>query len=139
MYRAMRAVTPDSLLYLLDDNIKHITLYNNAVTEATARMEADSTWTVEVLITAEKMHSDSLGRETPVPMADWMDIAVQPKLRFGKDKEKGEEPLSKQRVKLSTGENRFTFRVEEKPGYVEVDPDHLFFDRLPADNRKKVE
>jgi len=139
MYRAMRAVTPDSLLYLLDDNIKHITLYNNAVTEATARMEADSTWTVEVMITADKMHSDSLGRETPVPMADWMDIAVQPKLRFGKDKEKGEEPLAQQRVKLSTGENRFTFRVEEKPGYVEIDPDHLFFDRLPADNRKKVE
>jgi aminopeptidase N len=139
MYRAMRAVTPDSLLYLLDDNIKHITLYNNAVSEATARMEADSTWTVDVLITAEKMHSDSLGRETPVPMADWMDIAVQPKLRFGKDKEKGDEPLAKQRVKLSTGENRLTFRVGEKPGYVEIDPDHLFFDRLPADNRKKVE
>jgi hypothetical protein len=139
MYRAMRAVTPDSLVYLLDDNIKHITLYNNAVTEAKASMNADSTWTVDVLITAEKMHSDSLGRETPVQMADWMDIAVQPKPRFGKDKEKGKEPLTKQRVKLSTGENRFTFRVTEKPGYVEVDPDHLFFDRLPADNRKKIE
>jgi ABC-2 type transport system permease protein len=139
MYRAMRAVTPDSLIYLLDDNIKHITLYNNAVSEANARMNADSTWTVEVLITAEKMHSDSLGRETPVPMDDWMDVAVLPKVRFGKDKEKGDEPLAQQRVKLSTGENRFTFRVAEKPGYVEIDPDHLFFDRLPADNRKKVE
>ncbi len=139
MYRALRAITPDSLLYLLDDNIKHITLYNNAVTEATARMEADSTWTVDVLITAEKMHSDSLGRETPVPMADWMDIAVLPKMRFGKDKEKGDEPLARQRLKLRTGENRLTFRTAEKPGAVVIDPDHLFFDRLPADNRKKVE
>lgn len=139
MYRAMRTVTPDSLLYLLDDNIKHITLYNNAVTEAKASMNADSSWTVEVLITAEKMHSDSLGRETSVPMADWIDVAVQPKARFGKDKEKGDEPLAKQRVKLSTGENRLTFRVSEKPSAVEIDPDHLFFDRLPADNRKKVE
>ena len=139
MYRAMRAVTPDSLRYLLDDNIKYITLYNNAVSEATMRMEADSSWTVEVLITAEKMHSDSLGRETPVPMSDWMDIAVMPKMRFGKDKEKGDEPLAVQRVKLSTGKNRLTFQVTEKPGAVEIDPDHLFFDRLPADNRKKVE
>ncbi len=139
MYRAMEAVTPDSLRYLLEDNIKYITLYNNAVTEATARMEADSSWTVEVLITAEKMHSDSLGRETPAPMADWMDVAVMPKMRFGKDKEKGDEPLARQRVKLSTGENRLTFRVSEKPSAVEIDPDHLFFDRLPADNRKKVE
>jgi len=139
MYRAMRAVTPDSLLYLLDDNIKHITLYNNAVTEATARMEADSTWTVEVLITAEKMHSDSLGRETPVPMADWMDVAVMPRARIGKDKEKGSEPLEQRRVKLRTGENRLSFRLDERPGAVVIDPGHLFFDRLPADNRKKVE
>ncbi|MEZ4756781.1 MAG: M1 family aminopeptidase [Flavobacteriales bacterium] len=139
LYRALRNVTPDSLLYLLDDNIKHITLYNNAVLEAKATMNADSTWSVEVLVTAEKMHSDSLGRETPVPMNDWIDIAVQPKMRFGKDKEKGDEPLAKQRKKLSTGENRFTFQVNEKPGAVEIDPDHLFIDRLPADNRKKVE
>ena len=85
------------------------------------------------------MGSDSLGRETPAPMADWMDVAVMPKMRFGKDKEKGDEPLARQRVKLSTGENRLTFRVSEKPSAVEIDPDHLFFDRLPADNRKKVE
>lgn len=139
MYRAMRAVTPDSLLYLLDDNIKHITLYNNAVSEATAIMNADSSWTVEVLITAEKMHSDSLGAETEVPMDDWMDVAVMPKMRFGKDKEKGSEPLGLQRVRLRSGENRISFRVDDRPGAVVIDPSYLFFDRLPADNRKKVE
>ncbi len=139
MYRAMRVVTPDSIVYLLEDNIKYITLYNNAVTEAKSTMNADSTWTVEVSITAEKMHSDSLGRESPVPMADWMDVAVMPKMRFGKDKEKGDEPLAVQRVRLITGLNKLAFRVAEKPSAVEIDPDHLFFDRLPADNRKKVE
>ncbi len=139
MYRAMRAITPDSLLYLLDDNIKHITLYNNAVQKATARMEADSTWTVDVLITAAKMHSDSLGVETEAPMDDWMDVAVMPKIRFGKDKEKSDLPLARQRLKLRTGENLLTFSVGERPGAVVIDPDHLFFDRLPADNRKRVE
>ena len=139
MYRAMRAITPDSLLYLLDDNITRITLYNNAVQEATASMNADSSWTVEVLITAAKMYSDSLGVETEAPMEDWMDVAVMPKTRFGKDKEKNDIPLARQRLKLRTGENRLTFSVSEKPGAVVIDPDHLFFDRLPADNRKKVE
>jgi len=139
MYRAMRAVTPDSLLYLLDDNITRITLYNNGVQEVTARMEADSSWTVDVLITAAKMYSDSLGVETEAPMDDWIDVAVMPKMRFGKDKEMSDIPLARQRLKLRTGENRLSFRVSEQPGAVEIDPDHLFFDRLPADNRKKVE
>ncbi len=139
MYRAMRAITPDSLLYLLDDNITRITLYNNAVQEATATMNADSGWTVEVRITAAKMYSDSLGVETEAPMNDWMDVAVMPITRFGKDKEKNDIPLARQRLKLRTGENRLTFRVAERPGAVVIDPDHLFFDRLPADNRKKVE
>ncbi|MCW5898764.1 MAG: ABC transporter permease [Flavobacteriales bacterium] len=139
MYRAMRSITPDSLLYLLDDNIKHITLYNNAVQEARASMNTDSSWTVEVLITAAKMHSDSLGMETEAPMNDWMDVAVMPKMRFGKDKEMNDIPLARQRLKLRTGENRITFQVKERPGSVVIDPDHLFFDRLPADNRKKVE
>ncbi|MFN3875185.1 MAG: M1 family aminopeptidase, partial [Flavobacteriales bacterium] len=139
MYRAMRAVTPDSLLYLLDDNIKRITLYNNAVREAKARMNADSTWTVEVLIAAAKMYSDSVGVETEAPMDDWMDVAVMPKLRFGMSKQEMDEPLLLRRVRLRTGENRLAFTVPKRPGAVAIDPGHLFFDRLPADDRKKVD
>lgn len=139
LYRAVRKVTPDSLTYLLEDDFKHITLYNNKVTAATATMAPDSSWTVEVTLTAEKMHADSLGRETPVPMADWIDLAIPRWPTFGKGKELNDVPLLQQRVKLRTGENTFTFRVPSKPAAAEIDPDHLFFDREPTDNRRKVD
>jgi hypothetical protein len=42
-------------------------------------------------------------------------------------------------VLLHTGENMFTFRVAHKPSAVTIDPDHLFFDRHPDDNRMKTD
>ncbi len=141
MYREIRKVTPDSLTYLLEDNFKYITLYNNGITSAKATMNPDSTWSVNVSLTADKVHADSLGKETKVPVNDWMDIAVERRPAFGKNakKELNDVPLVQQRVKLRTGANSFTFTVPEKPLAVVIDPDHLFFDRLPEDNRKKVE
>ena len=141
MYREIRKVTPDSLTYLLEDNFKYITLYNNGITSATAKMNPDSSWSVNVSITADKVHADSLGKETKVPVNDWMDIAVERMPAFGKNakKELNDVPLVQQRVKLKSGANTFTFTVPEKPLAVVIDPDHLFFDRLPEDNRKKVE
>jgi hypothetical protein len=38
----VKKVTPDSLTYLLEDNIKYITLYDNKVEEAKAVMNPDS-------------------------------------------------------------------------------------------------
>ena len=141
MYREIRKVTPDSLTYLLEDHFKYITLYNNQLTEATATMNADSSYTVTVKLTAEKAHADPLGGETNMPMNDWMDIAIEREPVFGKkaDKSLNDVPLVQQRLRLKSGENTFTFHVAEKPMAAVIDPDHLFFDRVPEDNRKKVE
>ena len=138
-YRAVKKVTPDSLNYLLEDGIKYITLYDNKMIEAKGKMNPDSTWTVTMKLTAEKEHADSLGKGTSVPMDDWMDIAVERWPTFGKDKELNDVPLVQQRLKIHTGENMFTFQVKGKPSAVVIDPDHLFFDRHPDDNRMVVE
>lgn len=138
-YRAVKRVTPDSLNYLLEDGIKYITLYDNKVIEARGKMEADSTWTVTLKLTAEKEHADSLGKGTSVEMNDWMDLAVERWPTFGKDKDLNDVPLVQQRVQLHTGENKFTFHVKGKPSAVVIDPDHLFFDRHPDDNRMRVQ
>jgi hypothetical protein len=102
-------------------------------------MEADSTWTVTLKLTAEKEHADSLGKGTSVEMNDWMDLAVERWPTFGKDKDLNDVPLVQQRVQLHTGENKFTFHVKGKPSAVVIDPDHLFFDRHPDDNRMRVQ
>ena len=129
LYRSLEAVTPDSLHYLLEDGLKHITFYRNAVTEAKVEANSDGTWNVSVTITGTKLHADSLGKEAEVPMNDWLDVAVE--LEGG-----GE---MKQRLRLRSGTNAVRLVAARKPKAVVVDPDHLFFDREGEDDVRKVE
>ena len=128
LHRSLQAVTPDSLRYLLDDGLAHITFHRNAITAAKSVRNADGSWTVDATITCAKLHADAQGKETEVPMNDWLDVAV--------DHTGGEV---KQRLRLHTGVNTVRINVPQKPKAVVVDPDHLFFDREGADDRKGVE
>ncbi|MEZ4806005.1 MAG: M1 family aminopeptidase [Flavobacteriales bacterium] len=140
MYRELKKVVPDSLSYLLEDGFKHITLYNNRVDSATARTLPDSTWEVTVQLWGEKNHADSLGRETPAPMNDWIDVSIMryPKFRPKADRSLNDIPLLQRRVRLVSGRNVCTFTVSEKPLRVVIDRDHLFIDRVLEDNGRKV-
>ncbi len=141
MYRELEKVMPDSLEYLLIDGFKKITLYNNRVEKATARMLPDSTYEVKLELLGEKNYADSLGRETPAAMNDWMDVSILRYPKFGKkaDKSKNDVPLLQKRVRLKSGLNTLTFIVDEKPMQAVIDRDNLFFDRVMTDNFKKVE
>ena len=141
MYRELEKVVPDSLTYLLEDGLKHITLYNNRVDTATARMLPDSTWEVSLQLWGEKNYADSLGRETPAPMNDWVDVSILRMPQFGSkaDKSLNDVPLLQERVRLKSGKNTLTFIVQGKPMRAEIDRDHLFIDRVMEDNGKKVE
>jgi aminopeptidase N len=141
MRRELEKVTPDSLRYLLVDGLDRITIHNNRVEEATARMLPDSTYEVTLKIWAEKNHADSLGRETPVLMSDWFDVDVMRYPAFGAkaDKSLNEVPLLHKRVRLKSGWNEFVFTVDKKPMRAEIDRDHLFFDKVTQDNGKRVE
>lgn len=141
MYRELEQVVPDSLTYLLEDGFKKITLYNNRVDKASARMLPDSTYEVTLELFGEKNYADSLGRETPALMNDWMDISIMrsPKLGRNADKSLNEVPLVQQRLRLRSGVNTLTFIVPEKPLQAIIDRDNLFFDRVMQDNVKKVE
>lgn len=141
MYRELEKVVPDSLRYLLDDGFKRITLYNNRVEEATARMLPDSTYEVNLKLWGEKNHADSLGRETPAAMDDWMDVSIlrYPAIGRKADKSLNDVPLLHQRLRLKSGWNELTFIVAAKPMRAEIDRDHLFIDRVMDDNSRKVE
>ncbi|MBK7083971.1 MAG: ABC transporter permease [Flavobacteriales bacterium] len=135
MYRELRKVTPDSLTYLLEDHLKYITLYDNRVLESTAHLLPDSSYEVTVKLTCEKNHADSLGRETPAPMNDWIDVGL---LKEPTDDEEEGAVITFQRVRLRDGENTVVLRSEELPAKAAIDPMHLFFDRVPTDNTKSV-
>lgn len=140
MKRALLKVTPDSLRYLITDGLDKITIHNNRVEAATARMLPDSTYEVKIKLWAEKNHADSLGRETPVPMHDWFDVSILRFPAFGRtaDKSLNGVPLMQQRVMLTSGWNELTYIVNQKPMRAEIDRDQLFFDKNMEDNGKKV-
>ena len=125
LYRALEAVTPDSLHYLLVDGLERITFYRNTLSSASAVQHTDGSWTVTASITCAKLHADPSGKETEVPMNDWIDVSVR--VEGGKE--------VKQRVRLLSGKNHVHITTSLKPLEVLLDPDHLFFDREGEDDR----
>ena len=133
--RAFRRHTPDSLQYLIGDLFEHITLFSNRITEASYQAVGNE-YEVRIKTYSEKFRADSLGRETALPLNDYIDLGV---FAGGESKKNLGKALSLQRVKITQPENTFRFRVPEKPAQAGIDPYHYLIDRIPDDNVKKVE
>ncbi len=131
---AFRNQTPDSLQYLIDDLFLNITLFSNRIVEASFTQDGEE-YVVEFTAESKKFRSDSLGRETPIPLDDYIDVGV-----FGYTENKNllGEPLIYKRLKLTQEENKFTFRTKVKPQQVGIDPYNYLIDRVPGDNVKKL-
>src|SRR5690349_10030556 len=71
-----RAVTPDSLQYLVKDLFETITLWDLKTDSATATKRADGKWVVRLDVAAKKARADTAGAETAIPMADYVTIGV---------------------------------------------------------------
>ncbi|MCB0812990.1 MAG: hypothetical protein KDB87_07475, partial [Flavobacteriales bacterium] len=54
----------------------HITLYDNRLLSASA-VPSGKGYDVTVKLSCAKFHADSLGRETTMPMNDWIDVGLQ--------------------------------------------------------------
>lgn len=131
---AFRAVTPDSLQYLVDDLFLNITLFSNRVVDADVKT-VEGGYEVTFSTLSEKFRSDSLGKTTDLTINDYLDIGVFAKA--GKNEELGKALVLK-RVKLNKAENTFTFKVSEKPELVGIDPYNYLVDRIPDDNTEKL-
>ena len=125
----IREVVPDSLNYIIEDWFETITLYDNRAEEIVYSEIADGKYRVELNLKTRKMRADSLGRETEVAIADWIEIGV-----LGED---GEE-LYMQKHKLTGNEVHLEIIVDKKPVEAGIDPYNKLIDRNPDDNVKKV-
>ena len=135
LMRQLHAATPDSLQYAVHDLFETITLWDFKADSATATKQTDGTWKVRLAASSLKLRADSLGGETPIPIADYIDIGV-----FG-EKESGArlgKPLSVRKVKLTNASEVFEFIVNEKPVRAGVDPYNRMIDRNPGDNSTDV-
>jgi ABC-2 type transport system permease protein len=125
---ALREQTPPEYQYLIDDGFDRIVLYDNKTLSATSHKTADGKYSVTLEVEARKVQADANGVETPLPLADYIEIGVF----NGKKNE--EKPLYMRREKI-TGEHRtFTIVVDQQPTRAGIDPYNKLIDRNADDN-----
>ena len=125
----LRAATPDSLQYVIEDMFETITLYENRATEATAAEEADGSYLVQLSVESAKFRADSLGNETEVDVDDLIDVGV-----FGEDEDGEEITLYLAKHRISSGEQQIEVRVDALPVRAGIDPSYKLVDRHKDDN-----
>jgi ABC-type transport system involved in multi-copper enzyme maturation permease subunit len=125
----LKAVTPDSLQYVIEDMFETITLYENRSVDATASEEADGSYLVQINVESSKFRADSLGNESKVDMNDLIDIGV-----FGEDENGDEVTLYLAKHRLVSGEQQVEVRVSGLPVRAGIDPGYKLVDRHKDDN-----
>jgi ABC-2 type transport system permease protein len=125
---AIRAQTPPELQYLVDDGFNRIVLYDNKAVSATSEKTPDGKYKVTLEVQARKMQSDGNGVETPMPLADYIEIGV---FSGKKDEEK---PLYLQKEKLTDEHRTFVITVDQQPTLAGIDPYNKLIDRNSDDN-----
>ncbi len=126
----IRAVTPPQYQYVIDDMFDSIVLYDNRAVTATAKALPDGRYEVTLKVIANKRKADELGKETEVPIADWIDIGVL---------DADNKPLFLEKKKLDREESEFTVIVDRKPARAGIDPYNKLIDRRPRDNTVAVD
>ncbi len=125
-----RDVTPPEYQYLITDLFETITLYDNKALKATYHQLPDGKFEVKVSVAARKLRADELGKETEIPINDWMDVGVL---------DKNDEAIVLKRVKIDKASQEFTFVVDRVPAKAGIDPYHKLIDRKTADHTIAVE
>ena len=125
----IRAETPAASQALVTDLFERIVFYDNRVVAATAKPRADGRWDVEVTLRLAKTEADGHGKEVPRAYDEPVELAV-----FA-----GQRQLQTGWHTLASGESRVVLTVAEKPTEVALDPRQLLIDRVPGDNRRKVD
>ena len=141
----IKAITPDSLQYLITDLIENITFYENKVEKATYKKlekeDENNVYEVTLQVSSSKAVADSLGRETDLPLAEWIDIGVygeEPK-EANKNGYKFAPLLYFEKHKITKANSTIKVKVKSKPVKAGIDPLNKLIDRHPDDNVEKLE
>ncbi|HEU4556227.1 MAG TPA: ABC transporter permease [Longimicrobium sp.] len=113
LYRELQAVTPDSLKPLLHDLFEVNTFWTFDTREARAVRTDAGTWRVTLQVEARKVVADSAGKETEVPIGEWVEVGI-----WGS----GSKPLYVQKHRVRSGMQTITVTVPERPSWGGIDP-----------------
>lgn len=130
LYRELRAATPPEYHDLLKDFLETITLWDLRTTAIAAEPAGNGTWRVTVDVEAQKFRADGSGKETQVPMRDFVEIGV-----FG---DATADPLYLQKHRIRSGRQTISVMVKGTPTRAGVDPQLLLIERNWSDNVRPV-
>ncbi|HEU4457362.1 MAG TPA: M1 family aminopeptidase, partial [Longimicrobium sp.] len=136
LYAHLKAATPDSLQTMLADLFEHITLYDNRVREATMEEAGEGRYRVTLNVEARKLRADSLGNESEVPMADYVDIGIF--AADSTDRQRLGQALYLRKHRIESGQRSVTVEVAGEPARAGIDPYHKLIDRNRGDNTVPV-
>lgn len=137
----IKAVTPDSLQYLITDLVESITFYENKTEKATYKELGNDMYEVTLEFSSAKTVADSLGTEKDLPLTEWIDIGV-----YGEEPAKANAQgykfaplLYLEKHQITKEKSTLKVKVKGKPVKAGIDPLNKLIDRHPDDNVKKVE
>lgn len=153
----IKAVTPDSLQYVIKDMFETITIYNNRIKDVTSTELDNGTYKVDIEFEVSKYRNDEKGKKLftevgrdsisylpegkkkpilSLQLQDYIEIGIFTKNEVdGKMKEK---LLYLKKHKITAIANKISIIVDEKPTEVGVDPYNKLIDRNSGDNRQKL-
>ncbi len=133
----IRAVTPDSLQYLITDMFEKITLYENRVQALSYTETEGGKYKVELTVVSKKTQADSLNKQQKMEVNDWIDIGVFTTEEVdGKTKDK---ELYLQKHKITGEETTLEIIVDEKPEKAGIDPYNILIDKTPDNNTREFD
>ena len=134
VYQELQAVTPDSLKALLHDLFAANTFWTFDTKQASAVKTALG-WEVAFEVEAHKVVADSAGKETEMPMAEWVEIGIFAPAAPGEILGK---PLYVQKHRVRSGTQTIKVTVSERPARGGIDPYNLL-DWEEGDNIEPIE
>lgn len=132
-YREIKAVTPDSLHYLLKDLFETNTFWELETKKARVR-KVNGGWVVDMDVQAKKIRVDIQGSTTEAPMNDLIEIGI-----FSANTNQTEKALYLKKYRVRSGSNHLTIKVSEKPGTGGIDPRNLLIDTEAFNNIRQVD
>ncbi len=125
----LRAVTPDSLQYLVTDGFQKIVIYDNKITNISFQKTGDN-FMAEVTVDIKKFNADTTGKELPVACNDYIELGIYRDRKAKADMYK---------YKLKDGVTKLNISLPYKPYKAVLDPRLLLIDKNADDNERKPE
>lgn len=131
-YKEVKAVTGDSLHYLLNDLFETNTFWELETKGASIQPSEDGSWLVALEVVAKKVQVDKEGIETEVPMNDLIEVGIY------KNDNGGKLVLHLKKERIHSGINHIVVKLSQKPDKAGIDPRNLLIDTDVFNNVREV-